>query len=55
MVITSIKLGKRKNVLIYSNNELILNISKEIFLKTNIKIGYDISLKEIDSIITESN
>jgi len=55
MVITDIKLGKRKNVLVYSNGELILNIAKEVFLKTNIKIGYDISIKEINSIMSESN
>ncbi len=53
MKITSLKAGKRGSILVYADGEYILSVPREVFLKTNIKIGYEITDEEIETISSE--
>lgn len=53
MKITSLKAGKKGNILVYADCKYILSVPREVFLKTNIKIGYEITEEEIETISSE--
>lgn len=53
MKITSLKAGKRGSILVYADGEYILSVPREVFLKTNIKMGYEITDEEIENISSD--
>ncbi len=53
MKITSLKAGKRGSILVYADGEYILSVPREVFLKTNIKVGYEITDEEIENISSD--
>ena len=55
MIITNIKPSKKGNVLIYADNEYLISLSPEIFVKSKLKIGSYIDEDIIKEISADSN
>lgn len=55
MIIDNIKAGKRGNILVYADGQYLLSLPREVFLKTKLKVGYDLSEEEAGKISSEVN
>lgn len=55
MIITSIKPGNKNNILIYADNKFLISIPREVFLKSNVKVGMHIEHQEVNKLLNEKN
>ena len=55
MIITDIKPGRKGNILVYADGKYLLSVPREVFLKSSINRGSEITEKEIENITFEIN
>ena len=55
MIITDIKPGRKGNILVYADGKYLLSVPREVFLKSSITRGSEITEKEIENITFEIN
>lgn len=55
MKITKISFSKRGNVLIYADEEYLMSVPQEVFLKSGIKLNSHITEEEAENVLSSSN
>ncbi len=55
MIITNVRIVKKGNVLVYADNEYLISLSPEIFVKSKLKVGSYIDEEIIKEISADSN